>query len=133
MNTMPDCTVIPVLRYPDVAQAIQWLCDTFGFKERWRIADHRAQLEYDGGVVVVAELTGKNTGNDHSVLLRVKDVHAHCEHARAKGAEILQEPTDHFYGERQYAAKDIGGHSWTFSQTIKILSPEDWGATSNNL
>ena len=128
---MPDCTVIPVLRYPDVAQAIQWLCDVFGFKERWRIADHRAQLEYDGGVVVVAELRDSTTGNDHSVLMRVKDVHAHCEYARAGGAEITQEPTDHFYGERQYSATDIGGHSWTFSQTINVMSPEDWGATSN--
>lgn len=128
---MPDCTVIPVLRYSNVAQAIQWLCEVFGFKERWRIADHRAQLEYDGGVVAVAELRDSTNGNDHSVLMRVKDALAHCEHARAAGAEITQEPTDHFYGERQYSAKDIGGHSWTFSQTINVMSPEDWGATSN--
>jgi uncharacterized glyoxalase superfamily protein PhnB len=120
-----------VLRYADVAQAIQWLCDVFGFKERWRIATHRAQLEYDGGVIVVTELGDNYISNDHSVLLRVKDANAHYEHASAYNAEILQEPTDHFYGERQYSAKDIGGHSWTFSETIKTLSPEDWGATSN--
>lgn len=128
---MPDCTVIPVLRYADVAQAIQWLCDIFGFKERWRIENHRAQLEYNGGVVVVAELRDDYPGNDHSVMLRVKDARAHYEHARANGAEILQEPIDYFYGERQYSAKDTGGHSWTFSQTLKVMSPEDWGATSN--
>ncbi len=41
---MPRCSVIPVLGYPDVAAAIDWLRDTFGFSLRLRIANHRAQL-----------------------------------------------------------------------------------------
>ena len=36
-------------------------------------------------------------------------VRKHCERARAAGATILSEPTDHEYGERQYAAKDFHG------------------------
>lgn len=37
-RSVPSSTVIPVLAYDDVAQASDWLCRAFGFKERLRIA-----------------------------------------------------------------------------------------------
>ena len=63
----------------------------------------------------------------HSVLVRVEDARAHCEHARAHGAKILMEPTDFEYGERQYNAQDPVGHQWTFSETLADVAPEEWG------
>ena len=36
----------------------------------------------------------------HQVMVRISDVAAHFEHVRACGAEILQPPVDHVYGER---------------------------------
>lgn len=36
--------LIPVLAYRDVGEAIDWLTASFGFGERWRVGDHRAQL-----------------------------------------------------------------------------------------
>jgi uncharacterized glyoxalase superfamily protein PhnB len=141
IRTMPGCTIIPVLYYMDIEKAITWLCDTFGFKERWRIGNHRAQLVFDGGVIAVSEWGSDKSGSDkkedtdgaakHSLLVRVKDVNAHYETAQQKGATIIQAPTDFFFGERQYTVLDAGGHVWTFSQTINDLAPEDWGATSN--
>ena len=137
--TMPDCTIIPVLQYENIDEAINYFCDTFDFKIRWRAGNHRAQLIYEGGVFVVTELKNQReltTDKEsekiaiHSILVRVKDLNAHFENAKLKGAEILQQPTDHFYGERQYSIIDIGGHQWTFSETIKEMVPEEWGATS---
>jgi uncharacterized glyoxalase superfamily protein PhnB len=138
--TMPDCTILPVLQYIDINEAISWLCEKFDFRLRWQAGNHRAQLIYDDGVIVV---TGLKNNSDlhsekvkgikiatHSILVRVKDVNMHFENAKLKGAEILQEPTDYFFGERQYSVLDIGGHSWTFSETIKEMLPEDWGAKS---
>ncbi|MGO9885060.1 MAG: glyoxalase, partial [Solirubrobacteraceae bacterium] len=43
---------------------------------------------------------------------------------------LLDEPTDFPYGERQYNAIDLGGHHWTFSQSIADVAPEQWGGTS---
>jgi uncharacterized glyoxalase superfamily protein PhnB len=63
----------------------------------------------------------------HSVIVRVEDVHAHCERARAHGARILMEPVDFEYGERQYTAEDPAGHQWTFSETLADVAPEEWG------
>jgi uncharacterized glyoxalase superfamily protein PhnB len=46
----------------------------------------------------------------------VDDVDAHCERARAAGAVIRDEPSDHLGGDRIYVATDCGGHQWIFSQ-----------------
>ncbi len=68
----------------------------------------------------------------HSVIVRVEDVNAHFEHARARGAQIVEEPVDHVFGERQYTAEDPAGHQWTFSQTLEDVAPEEWGGISIN-
>jgi hypothetical protein len=35
-RSAPTATVVPVLVYEDVGQAIEWLCGAFGFTERLR-------------------------------------------------------------------------------------------------
>jgi uncharacterized glyoxalase superfamily protein PhnB len=129
-RTMPSATVLPVLVYPDVREAINWLGSAFGFVERWEAKSHRAQLVLGDGVVVVVD--GKATGDcgAHSLLVRVPDVDAHHARAREWGANILSVPADYPYGERQYTAEDYAGHRWTFSQSIADVIPEDWGGTS---
>src|SRR5262245_21996133 len=133
-RSIPRCTVIPELAYPDIGEAIDWLCDAFGFTLRLRIADHRAQLNVGDGAVILTEASGSE-GPDfaHSVMVRVEDADHHHERAREHGARILRPPTDHPYGERQYTAQDLAGHRWTFSQSIADVAPEDWGGTSGQL
>jgi uncharacterized glyoxalase superfamily protein PhnB len=129
---MPPSTVIPVLGYVDVGEAVDWLCETFGFTERWRAGNHRAQLAVGDGAVVVTERGDDQAPSsaDHSVMVRVDDVNAHHERARESGARILHPPTDYPYGERQYTAEDLGGHHWSFSQSIADVAPEQWGGVS---
>lgn len=42
------------------------------------------------------------------------DAEAHCERARAAGAEIVREPFDTDYGSRDYTARDLEGYVWHF-------------------
>jgi uncharacterized glyoxalase superfamily protein PhnB len=137
-RSIPSASVIPVLVYPDVRAAVAFLEDAFGFVERVQIGeDHRAQLSYGDGGLIVGDVRhdrrpprpGEET---HSVVVRVDDARAHCEHARAGGARILMEPTDFEYGERQYAAEDPAGHRWIFSETLRDVEPEEWGGTTRN-
>jgi len=133
-RSIPAATVIPVLIYPDVRQAVDWLTEAFGFAERLKIGEnHRSQMSVgDGGAVIIGDVRhdrvpprpGEST---HSVVVRVDDAKAHCEHARGHGARILMEPTDFEYGERQYACADFAGHHWTFSETLEDVDPASWG------
>ena len=91
-RSIPTATVIPVLIYPDVREAVAWLSAAFGFVERLQIGeDHRSQLSFGDGAVIVGDVRhdrrpprpGEVT---HSVMVRVDDAHAHCERARAHGA-----------------------------------------------
>lgn len=135
-RSIPTSTVIPVLIYPDVREAVSWLTAAFGFTERLQIGEnHRSQLSVGDGAVIVGDVRGDRRPPrpgevTHSVMVRVDDARAHCEHARANGARIVMEPTDHEYGERQYTAEDPAGHQWTFSETIADVAPEEWGGIS---
>lgn len=133
-RSIPSATAIPVLIYPDVRAAVSWLSEAFGFVERLQIGeDHRSQLNVgEGGAVIIGEVRNDRVPPrpgevTHSVLVRVGDARAHYDHARTHGAEILEVPTDHMFGERQYNAADPWGHQWTFSQTLADIDPGDWG------
>lgn len=132
-RSIPSATVIPVLIYPDVREAVAWLTEVFGFSERLQIGEsHRSQLRFGDGAVIVGDVRNERRPPregevTHSVLVRVEDARAHCERARAGGARILMEPTDFEYGERQYTAEDLAGHQWTFSETLDDVHPETWG------
>src|SRR5580700_2958195 len=121
-RSIQRATVIPVLAYPDVNQAAAWLCDAFGFTMRMRIGSHRVQLNVGDGAVTLRELrpdeANQPLGVGHSVTIRVEDADGHCQRARAHGTRITQEPVTHSYGERQYNAEDLAGHSWTFSESV---------------
>ena len=81
-RSIPRATVIPVLIYPDVREAVAWLEGAFGFRERVRIGEnHRAQLSVgagDGeGAVIVGEVSGERrppraSESDHAVIVRVE-------------------------------------------------------------
>jgi uncharacterized glyoxalase superfamily protein PhnB len=132
-RSMLESVVIPQLAYRDVGEAVSWLCSVFGFKERVRIGNHRAQLTFPGGgSLVVTEGAPQHsvaTGGYacHRVMVRVSDVDSHHRHATQHGVKILSPPKDYPYGERQYSAVDLGGHRWDFSQSIADVDPASWG------
>ncbi len=52
-----------------------------------------------------------------------------CDAAFAKaaeaGAEVLSEPTDHFWGMRSAMVRDPYGYRWSLGQVTEELSPEE--------
>ena len=135
-RSLPPGAVVPFLVYPDVARAIDWLCGAFGFRELLRTPPepdgtiHHAQLAAGEGAIVLNGRPGHDfrAENGLTVLVRVDNVDAHCEHARTFGAKIIRHPRTAEFGERQYTARDVAGYEWTFSQTVADISPLDWGA-----
>jgi uncharacterized glyoxalase superfamily protein PhnB len=133
-RAIPPPTVVPVLIYPDVRAAVEWLTETFGFVERTRIGEsHRAQLSVGvDGAVIVADVRGEQQPPvdgtvTHLVRVRVDDVEAQFERARARGARVLETPTEREYGERDCTVEDLAGHRWQFAETLRDVSPEEFG------
>lgn len=136
-RSIPPETVIPVLTYPDVRAAVGWLISAFGAVEHVRIGEgHRAQMSIGAGAFIVAEPAANRRAPASgepvcvSIMVRIEDARAHCARARAAGATILDEPTDHIYGERQYSAEDLAGHHWTFTESVADVAPEEYGCTT---
>jgi uncharacterized glyoxalase superfamily protein PhnB len=125
-RSIPDVTIIPELQYADLGDAVRWLCDVLGFRERLRIHGHRVQLTFGGGAMVAVQGDGGG-GRDHAVMVRVDDVDAHCARVRQAGGHIVREPETYPFGERQYSLVDPGGHAWTFTQTVADVDPAEWG------
>ncbi len=133
-RSIPPATVIPVLVYPDVRAAVDWLTAAFGFTERVRIGEsHRAQMGIGAdGAMIVADVHGERHPPTagvvtHELKVRVDDVDAQFERARAAGAKVIEPPTDREYGERECSVEDLAGHRWQFSQTMRDVSPEEYG------
>ena len=131
------------LFYQDAATAIDWLCRTFGFEVRLKVEGEGGRIEHSElvfgeGLIMVGSagrvdrpdrsvcasprtLGGANT---QSLRVCVDDVDAHCEQARAAGAQIVQDPKTDDYGEeygahRSYEAEDLEGHRWWFMQRVR--------------
>ena len=136
-RSAPKSAVVPVLVYDDAGAALEWLVRVFGFTERLRAANARgavthAQLTAGSGDVMIGGRGGdyhppRAEEISHFVLVHVDDVDAHHDRARRHGARILNPPADMPFGERQYTALDVGGHRWTFSQSVADVAPETWG------
>jgi uncharacterized glyoxalase superfamily protein PhnB len=136
-RSIPPSTVIPVLVYPDVRAAVAWLTTAFGFVERTRIGDsHRAQMAIGAsGAMIVADVRGAQRAPQegvvtHVIKVRVDDVDAVFERARARGARVLETPTVHEYGERECTVEDLAGHQWQFTETVRDVAPEDYGCAT---
>jgi uncharacterized glyoxalase superfamily protein PhnB len=139
-RSKPAGAIVPSLIHRDLGQAIAWLCDVFGFTERLRITapdgtvGHAQLAVGEGGVLLTRSDRGIEYRAPHpnevsvTLAVAVDDVDRHYEHAKQRGARILEPPATHPFGERQYSALDFEGHRWAFSQTVADVKPEDWGA-----
>ena len=138
-RSAPRATVVLILVYEDVGKAIDWLCVTFGFRERLRVGAPggsvaHAQIDIGECAIMLgrqgAEFRPPRPNEvSQYVTVHVEDVDKHFEQAQRCGARILKPPADMPFGERQYTVEDLGGHRWTFSQSIADVPFEVWGAT----
>jgi uncharacterized glyoxalase superfamily protein PhnB len=136
-RSSPTATVVPILVYEDVGKALEFLTRAFGFKERLRAeyggSINHAQMDIGEGSIIIGKQGGpfKVPAGDtvsQYAHINVENVDQHFAKAKAAGAVILKEPQEMPFGVRQYTAKDIGGHWWTFSQNVRDVDPSEWGA-----
>jgi uncharacterized glyoxalase superfamily protein PhnB len=122
-------TFYPVLRYNNAPAALDWLAQAFGF-ERGLVVPGQAgaiaygQMHFGDGLIMLSsardsdprlvspQSLGATTVAIHTY---VADVDAHFQRAAAAGAEIISPPANTEHGSRDYTARDLEGHVWSFS------------------
>jgi uncharacterized glyoxalase superfamily protein PhnB len=120
-------TIFPILRYNDARGAIRSLCVIFGFVELFSVPEsgqfvRHAQLKLGTNVIMLGSvrpeehMTSPQTlgAATQALYVYVDDLDGHFERARSAGAEITNSPADTDFGFREYHARDLEGHSWTF-------------------
>jgi uncharacterized glyoxalase superfamily protein PhnB len=130
--------------YKDASKAIDWLYEAFGFEVRLKVEGEGGRIEhseltYGEGLLVVAQETSDSPRGwkasmrspaslggvgTQSVMFFVDDADAHCKHARAYGANIIEEIATHDYGDEYWADRSYGalapeGHLWWVTQRLR--------------
>jgi uncharacterized glyoxalase superfamily protein PhnB len=139
-------SVVPLLWYDRPRAAIDWLQQALGFEAAMVVSGDdesviHSELTFGNGAIYVvgpatvgqggatpSQTGGLNTQSIHVNL--TGDLDAHCERARAAGAKIGREPADQPYGDRVYTCHDLEGHSWSFSQPVKVMSADEMSAAT---
>jgi PhnB protein len=131
-------TVTPYLALDDAASAIEFYTDAFGASERVRMEtpDGRighAELEIGDSIVMLADTFPQSTtrpprelgGTSGGVFLYVDNVDAVVKQAVKAGAQVTQEVTDMFWGDRFGSVTDPYGHVWSIATHVEDLTPAE--------
>ena len=149
-DSIPTTKVMPVLRYRDLAGAISWLCDAFGFHAYCvvRAADGSvvyAQLTMADSMIMLGpvgdagfdalmkqpdEVGGAETQISYFV---VADADAHYGRAKAAGAQIALDLADYNQGGRGYSCHDPEGHAWSFGTYDPWIPAPSGGGLSRSV
>lgn len=132
--TMLDTTVqrrITLLVDADIGAAHDWLIRVFGLgpgrvdRDDKGLAVHGELHAGDGVIWLHPEQSDWGLGSPRtvgsataSVAVMVDDVDAHYRHAVSEGATAVHEPLDQSYGYREYSARDLEGHLWSFMKPL---------------
>ncbi len=129
-------TIFPLLRYNDARKAIGWLCDAFGFVELFSVPEtgsfvRHAQLRLGTNIIMLGSVRPDDGMASPHVLgaatqalcVFVEFLDAHYERARSAGVDIQSPPQDTDFGSREYQARDLEGHLWTFGTYLPAVDP----------
>lgn len=125
----PYASIIPTMRYKEVPAAIDWLCNTLGFKKHLvvegenNIIEH-AQLtlgnsmimlgserdtEFDKLVKRPEDLEGYNTQTPYIIVAEIEN---HYHRAKRAGAEMVLDLEEQNHGGKLYTCRDPEGYLW---------------------
>jgi uncharacterized glyoxalase superfamily protein PhnB len=123
--------IIPLLACSDIAAEHEFLVSVLGF------ASAGVERTADGTVVHAEVRAGsrriwlhredeadglvpprKRGSAGGGIVVHVGDVDAHHDRVRAAGADVLSEPSDQDYGQREYGVRDPEGHLWWIATPI---------------
>ena len=116
------------LYYENPVEAAHWLERVFQLGSWTGILETEpgtwVELHHGNVAILLFQLEGTRDGAvTHVPWVYVEDLDAHFAHAKAEGAEIVEEI--HQHGYRAYTAEDLEGRRWTFAQARPTMAPSE--------
>lgn len=118
---------MPVLQVADVSASEAFYCETLGFTSHGTWGDGPDFAIVQRGAVTIALDRSRDAApvpvNQYwAAYIYVEDADALCAEFRQKGADIVRELEDTFYGSRDFDIRDPDGHIIAFGHD---LEPDD--------
>ena len=140
-ETLPKPTFSSRITYKDLRAAVEWLEKAFGFETTLLATDKEgnvvhAEMRFGNGLLQIGSVwenvkppSSVGGANTQTVGVNLEDgIEEHCARARGAGGKIVQEPADQFHGDRTYRVIDPQGHTWSFSQKLRVVSAKEMEA-----
>lgn len=124
--------IVPNLAYEDALTAIDWLCNTFGFKKKMVVPGpnntvSHAQLTIgDKGLIMISSMRKDEDNitmkspkfldglNTQACYIVMEDIDNHYAHVQSTEADIIRELVTQEYGGKDYTCRDCEGNIWSF-------------------
>ena len=84
-----------------------------------------AEVQIGDSRVMIGEAGDGQDPMPGMLYLYVPDIDVFYAQAMAAGAESIQEPTDHFYGDRSGGVKDSCGNIWYIATHVEDVPPDE--------
>jgi uncharacterized glyoxalase superfamily protein PhnB len=126
--------LIPYLTVRDVAEAINFYENAFGFDKSYTMEGQdgrtiHGSLKYQGMTVIMVGSEGAYGGKCKSpastkadcpinLYVYCPDIDALYHQAKDAGAKVVSEPADMFWGDRTAQFEDPDGYRWTFATNV---------------
>ena len=116
----PLQSAMPVLKVSDIAKSSKYYQDVLGFHEEFRAGEPVPNYAGVGrGMVNYHLSTGANAIEKGTIYHLVKNVDKLHDDFKAKGAQIIEPPTDRSYQMRDFSLKTPDGHTLAFGEPIQ--------------
>lgn len=136
----------PALTVTDLDRSIRFYDDALGFKLTFSIPGPDGKLVFanvtngDANLMLGVTPAGQPDpaaqgplGSGVNLYVSVDnddDIDALFERARSAGARVIHEPTDQFWGDRDWTVADPDGYQITVGKQMKVLTPEEMVAAA---
>jgi len=115
---MLPTAAVPVLQVADIPAALDFYTATLGFTESFRYDDYAGVCLGEVTLYLCAHQIWNRPNGGAAVVLLTDEVDLYCATIRQRGATILAEPADQFYGLRDFVTRDPDGNILTFSTPL---------------
>ncbi|MCA9876555.1 MAG: VOC family protein [Thermomicrobiales bacterium] len=132
-------SVIPTLTVADIDASLKFYAEVLGFQPTFTMPGPDGRTVHGsmqrGDVALMFALPAADNPQDqppygrgvalYTTIADDEDVDALFRHARDKGARILYEPTDQFWGHRDWGMADPDGYVTIVSKVVKQVTEAD--------